>query len=634
MILDLLLDLSNTTSSTSLRNDLLPGIDSLQDAAALIGRFTCILPPETAAPEQPPPDWRFFPADSARAASNTALRAAARERCSLLVILGYAIPGKEAISVLCQALESDPMFSFAMARPADKEGNLLRLSLAFGDSTLRVLPGGILAHLPESYIVPEVIPCCFVVRREIVMNFGDLAAGFQSTAGAWLHYLCRARRAGFRGIVSNRAVVPACDLVAATLTPPPADYWTLHREYFDSELARQEFGRLAAHQHEALLSCVLSPDPAFRKTLLLDCRVLLPSFNGTTAAILGILHGLAALDLDWSITLLVKPAAIQIHNLYSLHPEWKIVGSINQDQHYSVALHPSQPWGMRTLIDLHRHALFNFYYMLDTIAWDSIYSLPPSRNFVEEAWQFVADYADGILYQSDYTRRRVAMRFPPAPETRHYVCYHSFHPDEYVRPVPKPSDAAEEYLLLVGNRLDHKWMKETLELLATAFPFCPLKALGCSQSPLQSVTALPSGSLPDSQVDELYAHARIIVFPSFYEGFGFPIVKGLHYGKPVIARRSPLLSEIASRCQAPGSLYAFEDPLELIEIVSKLLRAEPLVSLPLGQAEPLRWKDAARQLMMIFETELAAPHNSRWLARERALRRIMFQEKLAANERE
>jgi hypothetical protein len=291
----------------------------------------------------------------------------------------------------------------------------------------------------------------------------------------------------------------------------------------------------------------------------------------------------------------------------------------------------SQPWNVETLIDLHRHALFNFYYMLDTIAWDIIYSLPPSRNSLEETWQLMATYSDGVVYQSDYTRQRFATRFRSAPETRHYICYHAFHVDEYVRPVPQSSADHNEYLLVVGNWLDHKWMKETLDLLATAFPFCSLKALGCAKSLLPTVTALPGGSLPDREIDQLYANARAIIVASFYEGFGFPVVKGLNYGKPVIARRSALLEELAVRCQAPGKLYAFEDPLELVKIVSKLLHAQPLESLPLGQSlesgmEPMRWKDAAQQLMGILTSEIAAPQNSRWLARERALRWIIPKE--------
>ena len=54
----------------------------------------------------------------------------------------------------------------------------------------------------------------------------------------------------------------------------------------------------------------------------------------------------------------------------------------------------------------------------------------------------------------------------------------------------------------------------------------------------------------------MYSGARCIVFPSFYEGFGFPIVTALAYGKTLIARRSDLLQEIAAHCGS-GRLIAF-----------------------------------------------------------------------------
>ena len=52
----------------------------------------------------------------------------------------------------------------------------------------------------------------------------------------------------------------------------------------------------------------------------------------------------------------------------------------------------------------------------------------------------------------------------------------------------------------------------------------------------------------------LYAAAKLVVFPSFYEGFGLPVVTALAYGRTLCARESPVLTEVAlSAARAAGS---------------------------------------------------------------------------------
>src|SRR5262252_2206781 len=99
--------------------------------------------------------------------------------------------------------------------------------------------------------------------------------------------------------------------------------------------------------------------------------------------------------------------------------------------------------------------------------------------------------------------------------------------------------------LAVGNAYDHKDVARTIELLTVAFPFEPIVALGPAPAPTPRVTVFESGTLSEIELHRLYADSRAVVFPSFYEGFGLPIVTTLAYGGTLLARRSALLSEIA-----------------------------------------------------------------------------------------
>jgi glycosyltransferase involved in cell wall biosynthesis len=71
--------------------------------------------------------------------------------------------------------------------------------------------------------------------------------------------------------------------------------------------------------------------------------------------------------------------------------------------------------------------------------------------------------------------------------------------------------------------------------------------------PLRSRLVL-TGYVSEVDLRELYAAAEMFVFPSFYEGFGLPVLEALASGCPVIASTAASLKEVA------GSAAVFVDP--------------------------------------------------------------------------
>jgi alpha-1,3-rhamnosyl/mannosyltransferase len=55
-----------------------------------------------------------------------------------------------------------------------------------------------------------------------------------------------------------------------------------------------------------------------------------------------------------------------------------------------------------------------------------------------------------------------------------------------------------------------------------------------------------SGYVPQRDLAVLYRHARAVLFPSRYEGFGIPVVESLASGCPVLISRHPALMEVAA----------------------------------------------------------------------------------------
>src|SRR5205814_6708346 len=51
--------------------------------------------------------------------------------------------------------------------------------------------------------------------------------------------------------------------------------------------------------------------------------------------------------------------------------------------------------------------------------------------------------------------------------------------------------------------------------------------------------------VPDYDLAGLYSGARAFVFPSLYEGFGFPVLEAMAYGTPVVCANTSSLPELA-----------------------------------------------------------------------------------------
>ena len=119
----------------------------------------------------------------------------------------------------------------------------------------------------------------------------------------------------------------------------------------------------------------------------------------------------------------------------------------------------------------------------------------------------------------------------------------------------------------------------------------------------------------------------MLVFPSFYEGFGFPVVKGLAHGLDVVARRSDLLSEIAGQCAPRGRIVPFDDPASLIDSVRRSLAGESGETVPLGTGlgpgqEPPSWRDVAARIVALIDDMARQPTLAVHDRREAALRHV------------
>ena len=72
------------------------------------------------------------------------------------------------------------------------------------------------------------------------------------------------------------------------------------------------------------------------------------------------------------------------------------------------------------------------------------------------------------------------------------------------------------------------------------------------------------GYVPDTDLAIVYALADVFVFPSFYEGFGYPPLEAMACGTPTVVADTSSLPEVA------GDAALYVDPKSSEDIASKI----------------------------------------------------------------
>jgi glycosyltransferase involved in cell wall biosynthesis len=95
-----------------------------------------------------------------------------------------------------------------------------------------------------------------------------------------------------------------------------------------------------------------------------------------------------------------------------------------------------------------------------------------------------------------------------------------------------------------------------------------------------------------------YNLASLFVFPSFFEGFGFPPLEAMRCGVPVITSNSSSLPEVIN---GGGILVDPNRPSEIAtamrEILTNKTLRENLIQKGLKQAQKFDWKKSAKKFI-------------------------------------
>ncbi len=149
--------------------------------------------------------------------------------------------------------------------------------------------------------------------------------------------------------------------------------------------------------------------------------------------------------------------------------------------------------------------------------------------------------------------------------------------------VPGGGSQAEPYVIMLGAHHPRKnlaFAAEVMRKLQEAGMRVPLRLTGdvhpCFAEILRSHAACiqPTGVLPKQQVFTLLRHARAMIFPSRYEGFGFPVLEAMAAGCPVLALDTPINRETGG----DAAWFLPDDAQAWANAIQELLRSTWLAS--------------------------------------------------------
>lgn len=256
--------------------------------------------------------------------------------------------------------------------------------------------------------------------------------------------------------------------------------------------------------------------------------------------------------------------------------------------------------------------------------------------FYHTAFPISACRATRIITDSEAIRNDLCKRWPELEEkttTVHLAPDASYRPEanqDTFRAVQLRLGLPDLYILSVGTLEPRKNYPLLLEAFATLTRhgpewdsiklvivgkkgwhhdeiFVTMRRLGLDKR------VILTDSLTDEELCQLYVHCLVFALPSFYEGFGLPVVEAMACSAPVIISTAAALTEVA------GDAALIVDPNRVRDLVSALRvvvqdsqKRESLQQRGLERARLFSWERTARETRQVYEEAVRIRHRRRF----------------------
>lgn len=256
---------------------------------------------------------------------------------------------------------------------------------------------------------------------------------------------------------------------------------------------------------------------------------------------------------------------------------------------------------------------------------------PQNRHLADDQNRLLkaAEQADRIITTSNFSRLEMHRHLNcdiaqvDVVHLGHDPVFHA-HSNQYLDPFFAERIGDEPYILYVGNTEPRKNLAGLLEaflllenqldsrlLLVSSKPSAPTwtdRLRGKTDPLTGSISRLEKRILwlegiDDATLAELYRRSQVFVMPSFYEGFGLPLLEAMACGASTAAARAASLPEVG------GEVPYWFAPADPVDIARAIMEA---IDSPNGAEGPARaaefsWESSAAELSSILEAMVRKP---------------------------
>jgi glycosyltransferase involved in cell wall biosynthesis len=251
------------------------------------------------------------------------------------------------------------------------------------------------------------------------------------------------------------------------------------------------------------------------------------------------------------------------------------------------------------------------------------YKFPEFRgklNRIPEYQQKTIDRSDAVICVSESTKCDL-LEFLHVDPRKIHVVHHGFeHAIGDFTLVPDEERILEDlcsvpYLLYVGGRGGYKNFQGMLDALAASTFARALRVIAFGGPPLKpceiariaqlgfKADAVRQSCGSDAMLRALYRRAEAFVYPSIYEGFGFPPLEAMAEGCPVISSNASSMPEVigdAAEFFDPQSTESMTSALETV--IQSEARRNELRQLGVQRIQCFPWSDCAVKTEQIYRS--------------------------------
>lgn len=224
--------------------------------------------------------------------------------------------------------------------------------------------------------------------------------------------------------------------------------------------------------------------------------------------------------------------------------------------------------------------------------------------------------SDMIITGSNYSKQEIVKELS-FTEDKIRVIYHGVDHDIFKvdRSRKTSLDVPKKFILSVGSIEPRKNLEGLLraysllgDQLKTQYKLVLVGFKGWNNKEIMRLIELDRknihylGFVSDEELSKIYNQASCFVYPSFYEGFGLPVLEAMACGVPVVCSESSSLPEVGADAVLycnPKDKKSIRDKIELI-LQSQELQ-EQMMQKGVTQASKFSWEKSTKEHLELFE---------------------------------